>query len=80
MNRRAFMALSLMTSVPLLIRSQAKAAFARGVQVTDLIDPGDPGRTFLLQPKAPPFAVASWGPNRLDIFGLGTHKRMYHKA
>jgi hypothetical protein len=24
--------------------------------------------------------VASWGPNRLDIFGLGTDNSMYHKA
>src|SRR5438132_11528840 len=24
--------------------------------------------------------VASWGPNRLDIFGLGTNNGMYHKA
>jgi hypothetical protein len=27
-----------------------------------------------------PLAVASWGPNRLDIFGLGTDKQMYHKS
>jgi hypothetical protein len=25
-------------------------------------------------------AVVSWGPNRLDIFGLGTDDLMYHKA
>jgi len=25
-------------------------------------------------------AVASWGPNRLDIFGVGLDKGMYHKA
>ena len=25
-------------------------------------------------------AVASWGANRLDIFGLGTDDQMYHKA
>lgn len=25
-------------------------------------------------------AVASWGSNRLDIFGLGTDNQMYHKA
>jgi len=25
-------------------------------------------------------AVASWGPNRLDIFGLGTDNQMFHKA
>src|SRR5262245_51583822 len=25
-------------------------------------------------------AVASWGPNRLDIFGVGSDKAMYHKA
>jgi hypothetical protein len=24
--------------------------------------------------------VASWGPNRLDIFGLGTDNQMFHKA
>ncbi len=27
-----------------------------------------------------PPAVASWGVNRLDIFGLGTNNEMYHKA
>ncbi len=25
-------------------------------------------------------AVASWGPNRLDLFGVGTNGAMYHKA
>ena len=25
-------------------------------------------------------AVAAWGPNRLDILGLGTDSAMYHKA
>src|ERR1044071_1594510 len=25
-------------------------------------------------------AVASWGENRLDIFGLGTDNQMFHKA
>jgi len=25
-------------------------------------------------------AVASWGSNRLDIFGLGTNSSTYHKA
>jgi hypothetical protein len=24
--------------------------------------------------------VASWGPNRLDIVGIGTNKAMHHKA
>jgi hypothetical protein len=24
--------------------------------------------------------VVSWGPNRLDAFGLGTNNAMYHKA
>ena len=28
---------------------------------------------------SPPTVVA-WGPNRLDIFGLGTDRQMYHKA
>jgi hypothetical protein len=28
----------------------------------------------------PSSAVASWGSNRLDIFGLGTDNQMYHKA
>ena len=27
-----------------------------------------------------PPAVASWGTNRLDIFGLGEDNAMYHKA
>jgi len=27
-----------------------------------------------------PLAVASWGPDRLDIFGVGTDNAMYHKA
>jgi hypothetical protein len=27
-----------------------------------------------------PPAVTAWGPNRLDIFGLGTDHAMYHKA
>ena len=27
-----------------------------------------------------PPAVAAWGPNRLDIFGLGTDAQMFHKA
>jgi hypothetical protein len=25
-------------------------------------------------------AVASWGPERLDIFALGTDNQMFHKA
>jgi Repeat of unknown function (DUF346) len=25
-------------------------------------------------------AVASWGPDRLDVFGLGTDNSMYHQA
>src|SRR5690348_15132797 len=25
-------------------------------------------------------SVTSWGPNRLDIFGLGTEKGMFHKT
>jgi hypothetical protein len=29
--------------------------------------------------SSPP-AVASWGENRLDIFGLGMDGAMYHKA
>jgi hypothetical protein len=27
-----------------------------------------------------PPAVAAWGPDRLDIFGLGLDRAMYHKA
>jgi hypothetical protein len=27
-----------------------------------------------------PLAVASWGPDRLDIFGIGTDNAMYHRA
>jgi hypothetical protein len=25
-------------------------------------------------------SAASWGPNRLDIFGLGTNNGMFHKS
>src|ERR1019366_4648285 len=25
-------------------------------------------------------AVTTWGPNRLDVFGIGTDKAVYHKA
>lgn len=25
-------------------------------------------------------AVAAWGPNRLDVFGVGADKALYHKA
>src|SRR5271165_4508147 len=30
--------------------------------------------------KSMAICVASWGANRLDIFGLGTDNQMYHKA
>jgi len=30
--------------------------------------------------KAVEIAVAAWGPNRLDMFGIGTDSAMYHKA
>ena len=36
----------------------------------------------LVQPSIPPpsLGIESWGPNRLDIFGLGTGGDMFHKA
>jgi hypothetical protein len=27
-----------------------------------------------------PKPVVAWGPNRLDIFGLGTNNSMFHRA
>jgi hypothetical protein len=36
------------------------------------------GEGVIMQRNA--IAVASWGSNRLDIFGLGTDNQMFHKA
>jgi hypothetical protein len=30
--------------------------------------------------KKPAIAVVTWGPNRLDMFGLGTDNQLYHQA
>ena len=57
---------------PSLVRSSPDAA-------------GSPRRWWLksapeMAMESAEFAVVAWGPNRLDVFGLGTDNAMYHKA
>ncbi|MBU2666629.1 matrixin family metalloprotease [Actinoplanes bogorensis] len=43
-----------------------------------VLQPDDRAGIEALYPR--PAAVTAWGPNRLDIFGLGTDRGMFHKA